>query len=158
MQDIKGRDNYQVTEDGNIWSKRRSKFLKQSRNTNGYSQVSIDGNKGNVVVHRLVAIAFIPNPENLPEVNHKDGNKQNNNKSNLEWCTRLHNVRHSIEKGLHRPGGKKEPVLKIKDGQILKRYDSAVDAHKDGFLKSGISTCASGKRKSYKGFQWEKAQ
>ena len=54
-------------------------------------------------VHREVALAFIPNPDNLPEVNHIDGNKENNHVSNLEWCTRSHNVKHSFDTGLKQP-------------------------------------------------------
>lgn len=60
----------------------------------GYLTANIDGKRN--YVHRLVAEAFIPNPNNLPEVNHKDGNKTNNHVSNLEWCTRLDNVHHAI--------------------------------------------------------------
>ena len=56
-------------------------------------------------VHRMVAEAFIPNPDNLPEINHKDGNRANNQVSNLEWCTRKANVQHSWREGLAKPHG-----------------------------------------------------
>lgn len=70
----------------------------------GYAHVSLsrgDGTAERVWVHRLVATAFIPNPNNLPQVNHKDGNKRNNKVENLEWCTIRDNLLHSFRTGLH---------------------------------------------------------
>lgn len=75
----------------------------------GYKVYGLNKNglyKG-VKIHRLVAQAFIPNPDNLPQVNHKDGNKANNKVDNLEWCTPLYNMRHSFETGLNIPSFKK---------------------------------------------------
>ena len=71
-------------------------------NRNGYVYVYLcnDGKDINMRVHRLVAEAFIPNPNNLPQVNHKDGNKINNRVDNLEWCTASENIRHAYKNGL----------------------------------------------------------
>ena len=68
-----------------------------------YAMIEIDGKPCNRRVHRLVAQYFLPNPDNMKEVNHKDGNKDNNHVSNLEWCTRSHNVKHSFDTGLKQP-------------------------------------------------------
>ena len=88
---------YQVSNLGNIKSLfRYKKILKPIKNTLGYLKVSLYKNKKIKVfsIHRLVAETFIPNPNNLPEINHKDGNKGNNNVENLEWCTRQQNILH----------------------------------------------------------------
>lgn len=94
------------------------KLIKQFKNRHGYVTVRIykDGVGTTRTVHRLVAKTFIPNPENLPEVNHKDENKSNNVVSNLEWCTRKYNVYYGT--GLER---KKEAHAKaIKEGRTSK--------------------------------------
>lgn len=62
--------------------------------------IQINNKRKSFAIHRLVATAFIPNPNNLPQINHKDGNKDNNHVSNLEWCTNSYNQKHAIEKGL----------------------------------------------------------
>lgn len=78
------------------------KILRQSITTTGYIKVELskEGTKKSMKVHRLVAIAFIENPENKPDVNHKDGNPFNNNLSNLEWCTESENLNHAVKIGL----------------------------------------------------------
>ena len=81
----------------------RNEFLKPSKNEKGYLVVRIKNKNGKaqtVRVHRLVAMAFIPNPHHYLEVNHIDGNKQNNNVNNLEWCTRNQNIAHAMRTGL----------------------------------------------------------
>lgn len=93
---------YQVSNIGNVYSCRQMKSLHPANSySNGYSLVLLykDGTRKMKGVHRLVAEAFIPNPNNLPIVDHKDGNKRNNCISNLEWVTQKENVRRCIEKG-----------------------------------------------------------
>ena len=90
MVDIYGYEGlYAVTEDGKVWSYKRKKFLRPADNGHGYLTVSLhkDGNKKTQKIHRLVANAYLPNPSGLPEVNHIDENRANNNISNLEWVT-----------------------------------------------------------------------
>lgn len=101
--DIRGFEGYyQVNENGEVFSIRRRKKLKHAFARRGYLKVRLqkDGLDKTLLVHRLVADAFIPNPEALPHVNHKDGNRENNQVSNLEWCTSKENVRHAWKTGL----------------------------------------------------------
>lgn len=86
---IESCPNYAITEDGKVWSFKSNKFLKQKIDKYGYACVSLrrNGKNWTVTVHRLVAEAFIPNPDNKPTVNHKDENKLNNSVTNLEWMT-----------------------------------------------------------------------
>lgn len=99
------------------------KVMKQHPNKWGYPMVSMskDGIAGGFSVHRLVAIAFIDNPENKPQVNHIDGNKLNNYVSNLEWATRKENMRHSWDIGLRtaykRPQGEGSTRAKLTNDQ-----------------------------------------
>lgn len=94
---------YHISKTGDVFSTSSKKFLKQRIGRDGrYLVVDLsDGNKRWYKrVHRLVAETFIPNPNNLPEVNHKDGDKLNNSVENLEWCSHLDNMKHAEESGL----------------------------------------------------------
>ena len=114
--DIEGYEGlYQVSNFGNIKSLpkvrhngrgtyiQKEKILKPSNTSTGYKKIELckDGKRKGFKVHRLVAIAFIPNPDNKPEVNHIDGNKINNNIDNLEWVTSSENTIHAYETGLN---------------------------------------------------------
>lgn len=139
MRDVVGWEGlYAVTEDGKVWSYPRSWvmpnggtqshngfFLKQLRSTNGYWLVFLSQPGRRVKmkqVHRLVATAFIPNPDDKPEVNHIDSDRGNNNFSNLEWVTRSENNNHMIASGRHRVGrqpGQINPHSKLTNDQVL---------------------------------------
>lgn len=109
---IKGnREIYEISNLGNVRTKDRvgsrgnsikGHSLSQHVNSNGYLRcdMNINGNRKSYLTHRLVATLFIPNPENKPVVNHKDGNKYNNSVENLEWCTKSENERHAWRIGL----------------------------------------------------------
>lgn len=106
-QDVKGYEGlYRVSDQGNVYSVKSNKRLKPSwRRTPWewtHSLVSLykDKKAKTCLVHRLVAEHFLPNPEGLAIVNHKDGNKQNNALQNLEWCTQKENMAHSASMGL----------------------------------------------------------
>lgn len=96
MKDIKGYEGlYAVTSCGKVWSYRRNKFLKVRDKGDGYKKVTLTDRNGKAMdrsIHRLVANAYIPNPNNLPEVNHKNEDRAKNNVQNLEWCTRQYNI------------------------------------------------------------------
>lgn len=101
---------YSVTLDGKIYSHLSNRFLKIYNHNHGYnmSTLSKDGKSIQKLVHRIVAEAYIPNPDNLPTVNHKDGNKKNNHVSNLEWMSYLENNIHALETGLNDPANRRK--------------------------------------------------
>ena len=92
--------DYLITEEGDVYSRkfRKLKKMKQQTNDDGYKTVDLRNNGIRKIykVHRLVTETYIPNPDNLPEVNHIDEDKTNNNVDNLEWCTRQYNAQHSL--------------------------------------------------------------
>lgn len=100
---IKGwEDLYTISSDGKVYSIRSQKYLKPRLSLDGYERVALSRGRAyrkEYRVHRLVAEAFIDNPNNLPVVNHKDFNKLNNYIENLEWCTDYENVHHAIDNG-----------------------------------------------------------
>lgn len=95
FKDIDGFDKYQITSWGRVYQKESGIFLKPEVHDKGYLRVDLfdsDGNRRHMKIHRLVAQAFIPNPEEKPQVNHIDGNNQNNSVTNLEWVTNEENA------------------------------------------------------------------
>lgn len=140
----------------------KEKILKQSFERNEYVRVGLSkyGKTKLYYIHRLVASAFIPNPDNLPEVNHKDENKTNNSADNLEWCTHKHNSNHGtrpnrISKSNTNNKSTSKPVLCVETGII---YASVHEAGRQMNLDfSQIATVCRGyrNRKTYAGYHWK---
>jgi len=117
---VRSLDRYNYSNTNNQYIEYQSKrllkgtILKPYDNGNGYKQVSLLKNQKRKVyyIHRLVAEYFLSNPNNLPEINHIDGNKQNNCVDNLEWCTRVENLNHAIKTGLKKTSDKQKEVAR----------------------------------------------
>lgn len=149
---------YQVSNLGNVRKIKKNGIIKSKNvylhKTNYVvSTFCKNGFQKTFRVHRLVAQAFIPNPNNKPYVNHKDGNKQNNCVSNLEWVTHIENMEHS--KTLHIKDNRKKKCCKMINGKIIKIYDSITDAAIDNNAnKLCIHLCLHKKHKKCCGFEW----
>lgn len=174
--DIQGYEGlYQVSNTGDIRGLDRKRFngysyydykgkkLKGRKTRKGYLTVVlyIQNNTRTFPIHRLVAQAFIPNPNNLPQVNHKDGNKQNNCVDNLEWITNKDNQLHAWKLGLQKTRlGKDNPaskvVVQIDDiGNTINVFESISSANKFFNRKySHINECCYGRRKKCFGYKW----
>ena len=149
--DINGFEGlYQVSSLGNVMSIRNNKILSFGIR-GGYPFVALSKNNKstNYYIHRLVAEAFVPNPYNLPFVNHKDEDKLNPKADNLEWCTASYNINYGS-----RNKSMSKRVKCIETGII---YDSFHEAARKCGIKNyaNISEVCSGKRKSAGGYHWE---
>lgn len=155
--DIKGYEGlYQVSNMGNVFSVARLGTKGGEIKTiivNGYKKVKLykNGKMKTFSIHKLVAQAFIPNPENKPQVNHIDGNKSNNFYTNLEWVSCQENVEHAYINGLR----KTKAVLQIKDGKVVGRYLNVYRASvQTGIQYTSIYWCCAGIYSQAGGYQW----
>ena len=144
------------------------RILKPTENYKGYLMVSLSypneyPHKKTFTIHRLVALAFIPNPDNKPQINHIDGNKENNCVENLEWCDNSENQIHAYKIGLNyrreNAGKPKKAVVKINPNtnEIVEEYESASEAGRQNNISQGdMSSCCRQEygRKTFKGFIW----
>ena len=175
---IENHPSYFISNFGRVFSKKSNKVMKNRVvSKNGYQQITLDNSQ--LLVHRLVAQAFIPNPNNLPCVNHKDENPGNNDFRNLEWCTYKYNsnygpnpIRHSkkmIDRYNNDPDWKSDCIKRLAEIQKKKRkrvvqldkfnnyiktYESSYATEKDGHLSVHVCDCANGKRKTHHGYKW----
>lgn len=152
---LKECPNYLIHCDGRIYNVNRKIFMKP-RLDKGYATIRL--NDKNIRIHRLVATQFISNPENKEYVNHKDGNKLNNNVDNLEWVTRSENVLHAYNSGLNPTTSVHQYSL---DGKYIKTFSSVANAGKEVGLTqsqlSDITRCCSKKSKYAHGYIWRLA-
>ena len=175
---IENHPSYFISNFGRVFSKKSNKVMKNRVvSKNGYQQITLDNSQ--LLVHRLVAQAFIPNPNNLPCVNNKDENPGNNDFRNLEWCTYKYNsnygtnpIRHSkkmLDRYNNDPDWKSDCIKRLAEIQkkkrkrvvqldkfnnYLKTYESSYATEKDGHLSVHVCDCANGKRKTHHGYKW----
>lgn len=128
----------------------------------GYERVRLrkNGKYYDILVHRLVAEAFIPNPEGYPQVNHKDENKTNNFVLNLEWCTAEYNMNYgtrnerSGEKLKNCKATSKQVFQCAKDGTLIKVWPSVSECGRNGYNVSAVASCCRGERITHKKYKW----
>ena len=151
---------YAVSDQGRVKSVGygKERILKPGRNSRGYLQVNLwkNGEMKPYRIHRLVAQTFIQNPYNLPEVNHKDENKENNSVQNLEWCDRKYNNNYGTHN--QRMAEKKsKPVLQYtKSGEFVREWKSTHDVKRNlGYSNGNISSCCTGRYKYAYNFIWK---
>lgn len=149
---IKEYPMYSISSEGRIIKNSTRKMMKPSVMSKGYMQINLftnDGRRKKELVHRLVAITFIPNENHLPEVNHIDGVRHNNTVSNLEWVTRKENV---LKSSLPR-----KIMVSKKDGSFFASFNSEQEAcDKLNLTLSNVSACLNGnKQKTHKGYTFK---
>ena len=169
--DIEGYEGlYQVSNMGRVKSLERfrkgkhnslvfvnEKILKSRKDGGGYLRVSLskEGKIKTFKVHRLVASAFIDNPNNLLEVNHINEIKDDNRVNNLEWCNKSYNCNYG-SRNERMAKSKYIPILQFtKEGKLVRKWDSITEVEKElGFNHGSISKCCKGKNKTCGGFKW----
>lgn len=169
IKEIPGFCGYYASDNGDIYGKTGVKLKDTIKS--GYCYVRVAGR--NIRKHRLIAMTFISNPDNLPEVNHKDCDTSHNWADNLEWCTRSENIQHQFNTGgltsehmsnIARlsSGGVVNAKIHGKcveqcdmDGNIVAIFDNIKKASREtGIVSSGISRCCRGEYTQYKGYKW----
>ena len=146
MKDIKNYEGlYAITSCGRVWSYRNEKFLKPGVNRDGYLFVVLckDGQNKPYKIHRLVAEAYLPNPENLPQVDHIDNDRTHNYLNNLQWITNRDNVRK----------GRNIPILQYSlEGEFIREWECAADVGREA--SRNILHCLKGRTKSAYNYFW----
>ena len=137
---IEGYDDYIIDTKGNIFSFKLNRLINQTKSTKGYLKVSLNQNKykREFAVHRLVAMTFLPNTEHKPQVNHIDGNKENNCITNLEWVTGSENIIHAVKTGLR---NKAHEMARISNQKLVINLQTGIfyDSLKDACNAVGIN-------------------
>ena len=177
---IKGYPNYQVSNMGRVkrlstgYYRRTEKILKPQLQNNGYLHIKLSQKDKTkcILVHRLVAQVFIPNPNNLPQVNHINEDKTDNRVENLEWCTQKYNINYgngiskrvktNKENGTYKKIGENNSKIRSKsilqfskDNSFIRKWDCIMDVQRElGYDNKQICSCLKNRQKTAKGFKW----
>jgi hypothetical protein len=155
---VKSLDRYVPHRNDGYFQFIKGKIRKTKFNNGGYEMITLkkNGKEKTCLVHRLVAEAFLPNSDNLPEVNHKDEDVKNNTLENLEWCDRIYNLHYGT--AMQRRSEKIiTPVIQFTlDGELIRKWDSMKDVENAlGINRGNVSNACSGRCKSVGGSKWE---
>ena len=164
---IRGFNNYSVSKNGDIRNDITGELKNPVKNTDGYYRTDLyaDGKRTTKRIHRIVGEAFISNPSNKSQINHKDGNKLNNRIDNLEWVTPSENMIHAFNTGLAKPsksmlgkanpnaGRKGKSIRIVETGEV---FNSITECEKaiNGSNKH-ICDCLSGRQQTHRGYHYE---
>lgn len=172
---IEGFPNYSVSNTGKVRNDKKNKEKALVKSSTGYAKTDLysNGKRFCKRTHRLVGEAFVPNPYNKPEINHKDGNKLNNRADNLEWVNRSENEKHAYDNGLakitekHHHGRKKGfknpnaglPRTKVRVIETNKVYSSVSECARDiNGNDRHIHDCIRGRQHTHRGYHFEKIE
>ena len=161
---------YLVSGEGDVYSERTGKVLKPAISKFGYARVALykgNGEVHTIMVHRLVASAFLENPDNLPQVNHINEDRLDNRLENLEWCTASYNINYGgrnakVSKKLRdfkeQTSARRVEQVDAKTGEVVKTWTSMREIERElGFAHSNIYACCVGRRKTRGGYLWRYA-
>ena len=156
-----GFSKYKICKRGRIYSEIKHKYIHPWTGRKGYKIIELHGDDGSTKrfpLHRLVAKAFIPNPDDLPQVNHKDENKANNHSYNLEWCDNAYNEAYGTrgERIGNALRGRGRPIVMLDDdGNVVKRYSNQMEPFRlDGYYQPNINKVLNGIKKKAYGYKF----
>lgn len=144
IKEITNHEGYFIGEDGSVYKKMKPWLTKS-----GYRHIKLNGKHYDI--HRLVAQEFVPNPSNLPVVNHIDGNRENNHYTNLEWCSQKENIQHYLNNG-GSPVKNFVPCKLYKGNELIGEYISVMEASKEA-ERLGCSFSMINKHREHNGYR-----